>query len=563
MSEDREDLPHGWVRTTIGEVVSPSVEQKAPGVSEEFTYVEISSIDNTQKIIVSPAILLGSKAPTRARQRLKTGDVLVSLTRPNLNAVALIPPKLEGAIGSTGFDVLRPLLVNPSWIFYTVQHPDFIAEMSRRVLGVVYPAIRPKDVRSYSFPLPPLAEQKRIIGEIEKQFTLLDTAVRALERIKTRLKHYRASVLKAAYQGRLVPNEAELARLEGRTHEPPVMPLGDDESESSANLLPGSGELPNGWTWASVGQLAANEPNSITDGPFGSNLKTSHYTDHGPRVIRLQNIGDGEFVNEEAHISESHYKSLIKHKTEAGDLVIAMLGDRLPRACIIPEWLGPAVVKADCVRFKPNSRAALSRYLNLALNAEPTRDKVSSLVHGVGRPRLNLREIKSILLPIPPLAEQARIADEADRRLSLLVEVQLAVNLALERAQVLRQEILRKAFKGDLAPQRHEDEPADVLFERIQAATRALQSKSRSAKPLRMTQKNSRVTHHMKDLLDVLIEAGEPLSPEALFDAAGFDRESVDSVDSFYEALKRHIELGSIAEKRSRRSLVKVYAVKQ
>ena len=61
-------------------------------------------------------------------------------------------------------------------------------------------------------------------------------------------------------------------------------------------------DLPRGWTRVSVEELAANEPRALTDGPFGSNLKTSHYTDEGPRVIRLQNVGDGVFHYERAHI---------------------------------------------------------------------------------------------------------------------------------------------------------------------------------------------------------------------------------------------------------------------
>jgi type I restriction enzyme, S subunit len=69
-------------------------------------------------------------------------------------------------------------------------------------------------------------------------------------------------------------------------------------------------KLPHGWAWAALSQLASSERNSITDGPFGSNLKTAHYTKSGPRVIRLQNIGDGKFIDEHAHISEEHFHFL-------------------------------------------------------------------------------------------------------------------------------------------------------------------------------------------------------------------------------------------------------------
>src|SRR5262245_6005410 len=93
--------------------------------------------------------------------------------------------------------------------------------------------------------------------------------------------------------------------------------------------------LPNGWCWATVEMLAMDSLGSITDGPFGSNLKTEHYTESGPRVIRLQNIGDGKFIDEQAHISESHFRKLVKHEVRTGDIVVAMLGETLPRACMI------------------------------------------------------------------------------------------------------------------------------------------------------------------------------------------------------------------------------------
>ena len=71
--------------------------------------------------------------------------------------------------------------------------------------------------------------------------------------------------------------------------------------------------LPQGWAWINVNDLAS-APQDITDGPFGSNLKTEHYTPAGPRVIRLQNIGDGFFLDEKAHIAPSHFERLKKHE---------------------------------------------------------------------------------------------------------------------------------------------------------------------------------------------------------------------------------------------------------
>lgn len=202
-------------------------------------------------------------------------------------------------------------------------------------------------------------------------------------------------------------------------------------------------ELPTGWTWVTLAELAAREANSITDGPFGSNLKTAHYVDAGPRVIRLQNIGDGHFVDARAHISADHFVKLKKHRVFEGDVVIAALGEHLPRACVIPGSIGLAIVKADCIRFKPDPRLADARFLNWMLNAEPTRRRTAAVVHGVGRPRMNLGEIRVLQLPMAPFPEQKRIVaaiEEQFTRLDAAVTslLRARANLIRYRAAVFR-----------------------------------------------------------------------------------------------------------------------------
>src|SRR6266487_4781961 len=198
----------------IGELTEARVAQSRPN-GHEFTYVDISSINRETKRIERPAAIPCGKAPSRARQVLRAGDVLVSMTRPNLNAVAIVPPELDGSIGSTGFHVLRAKDAAPGFLYYAVQTPAFIDAMCRKVQGALYPAVRPKDISSFILPPFSLAEQQRIVAEIEKQFTRLDAGVASLRRVQAALKRYRASVLKAACEGRLVPTEAELARREG------------------------------------------------------------------------------------------------------------------------------------------------------------------------------------------------------------------------------------------------------------------------------------------------------------------------------------------------------------
>lgn len=309
--------------------------------------------------------------------------------------------------------VLRPgpeLL--PKYLLYVLQSPSVKDRLLAQVAGVAITRLTLKKLKESCIPVAPLSEQHRIVAEIEEQLSRLEAGVAALKRVQANLKRYRASVLSAAILGE----------------------------------LDGSGGT-DGWTQSEIQALAAKEPNSITDGPFGSKLKTAHYTSTGPRVIRLQNIGDGVFVDEKAHISEDHFASLSKHRVFPGDLVIAGLGETLPRACLIPDDIGPAIVKADCIRFKAGG-SVLPKYLKYALNADKTRRATKERMHGVGRPRLNLGEIKSIIVPVPPLARQREIVEEVDRRLSVVEELETQVRADLARADRLRQAILSSAFSS-------------------------------------------------------------------------------------------------------------------
>src|ERR1039458_7898667 len=146
----------------LGELSEGRVAQDGPQGRREFTYVDISSIDRETKRIVDPKVLPAAKAPSRAKQVLQAGDVLVSMTRPNLNAVALVPPGLDGAIGSTGFHVLRPKDAEPGFLYYAVQTTDFIDAMCQKVQGALYPAVRPKDISSFCVHPFSFSQQRRI-----------------------------------------------------------------------------------------------------------------------------------------------------------------------------------------------------------------------------------------------------------------------------------------------------------------------------------------------------------------------------------------------------------------
>ncbi|MDX6257163.1 MAG: type restriction enzyme subunit [Frankiales bacterium] len=222
--------------------------------------------------------------------------------------------------------------------------------------------------------------------------------------------------------------------------------------------------LPRDWDLVSLNELQADEPRAITDGPFGSHLTSAHYTEQGPRVVRLQNIGDGRFVDARAHISRQHFESLRAHEVVAGDLLVASLGHDPPRACLAPSALGPAIVKADCIRVRLKASVD-PRWVMYALQTPAVRRWASNKMYGVGRPRLGLKTIRAIPVPLPPLGEQRRIVQILEDHLSRLDAASANVSSSLIRAQGWRRSatdrvVWSEGAEGLLAV-------ADVLAEKM------------------------------------------------------------------------------------------------
>jgi len=518
-------LPEGWALTKVSDI-STMVTKGTTPTTHGFAYqdsgvrfVKVESLAN-HRIAHERCVYIGNDAhQALKRSQLSPGDVLISIAG-TLGRVAVVQDQDVPANTNQAVALIR-LTGEP--------HPEYVAHaldssVAKKAVeeggrGVGLQNLNLGQVSGLPVVFAPVPEQERIVKALDSYFSRLDDAVATLERVQRNLKRYRASVLKAAVEGRLVPTEAELARTEGRDYEPADVLLarilkerkarwlgreaekrrakaeakatkaakswtkGDEEAalakaravaakkykapaSPDTSALP---ELPEGWCWVTVDQLTSDEPWSLTDGPFGSNLKTAHYTDAGPRVVRLQNIGDGEFKDAEAHISEEHYNSLLKHAVHAGDLVVSSLGEELPRACAVPDSLGPAIVKADCIRFAPDVQLSAARFVMHALNSTPTRRRTEKLVHGVGRPRIGLTLLRRVPLPLPPLAEQRRIANEIDRTLSVATHACDEVAAQNDRVGRLRQSILKWAFGGKLVDQDPNDEPASVLLERIKA----------------------------------------------------------------------------------------------
>ena len=149
---------------------------------KKFRYIDLSAVDQEAKAITAAALVEPQDAPSRARQLVRTNDILVSTVRPNLNAVARVTEEFDGATASTGFCVLRPSpdKVDSTYLFHWVRTPRFIEDMVRNATGASYPAVSDRIVKASLFPLPPLDEQRRIAAILDEADALRQKRKRAI-----------------------------------------------------------------------------------------------------------------------------------------------------------------------------------------------------------------------------------------------------------------------------------------------------------------------------------------------------------------------------------------------
>jgi type I restriction enzyme, S subunit len=206
-----------------------------------------------------------------------------------------------------------------------------------------------------------------------------------------------------------------------------------------------------GWRTVRLGDITSEE-SAFCDGPFGSNLKTEHYTASGARVVRLQNIGAGKFLdNDRAYISVEHFQSLRTHSVEPGDVVVAALGNGARpagRACQIPSDFGPGIVKADCFRLRMPDDVVFAPYLIAILNSPMFLSQIADRLRGATRPRMTLAILKDTLIPLPPLSEQERVAAILNEKMVVIEQARVAAAEQSASATHLEAAYFRQAFQS-------------------------------------------------------------------------------------------------------------------
>jgi len=315
-------------------------------------------------------------------------------------------------IDTTYFVKHDPRVTNLRWLYFLLKSIGL--ERLNKTTGV--PGLNRTDAYAEHCTLPPPSEQRRIVE-------ILDQAD-ALCKLRGEADAKAARILPALF----------------------LKMFGDPATN------------PMGWPKAQVRDLATK----YSDGPFGSNLKSSHYVPFGVRVIRLQNIGIGLFDDsDKAYISKDHFSSLARHECLSGDVLIGTLGDPNLRACIQPAKLEVALNKADCVQLRVNPEIATNEYVCWLLNMPSTLGLAKALVLGQTRTRISMGRLGELEVPRPPIdlqrafSRQAQVVRDACERW-------LAAGAQIED---IFKSLLQRAFSGQLTAEWRQAHLQELLVE--------------------------------------------------------------------------------------------------
>lgn len=183
----------------------------------------------------------------------------------------------------------------------------------------------------------------------------------------------------------------------------------------------------------------------FTGGPFGSNLKSSDYTDDGVRIIQLQNIGDGVFLDD-YKIFTSHTKAdeLISCNIYPGEIILSKMGDPVARACIIPPMHDRFLMCSDGIRLSVDQRRFCTHFIYTMINAPEFREKAANAGTGSTRKRIGLTELRNLELNCPALPEQTAIAtvlSDMDAELATL-------EARRDKTRALKQAMMQELLTG-------------------------------------------------------------------------------------------------------------------
>ena len=386
--------------------------RKSPNKS--FLYVDISSIDRSLKVITSTPEMLGSEAPSRARKEIREGDVLVSTVRPNLNAVAMVPPELDGQIASTGFCVLRPNLstINGKYLFYFTTTQDFISVLTSKVRGAHYPAVSDGDVKGLDLPLPTPSEQRRIVEILDQADALCKKRAEA-----------------DAKAARILP--ALFYKM-----------FGDPATN------------PKGWPVRALRDVTIGKPQ------YGANARATAWSKGKPRYVRITDITDVGRLRKVGAMTLD-LDNWEPYRLVPGDLLFARSGNTVGKTYIYHQEDGLCAYAGYLIRFRANTEHVKPWYLFALTQTDYYRNWVESRKRVAGQPNINGKEYASLQIPCPPVPLQRRFT----KILEKLIGLREKRFTSTDKIDHLFNVLLYRAFTGDLTAQWREAHMKELLSE--------------------------------------------------------------------------------------------------
>ena len=482
----REAPPAGWTKTTVGEVGRVQLgRQRSPknhSGPHMRPYLRVANVFE-DRINLDDVMEMNFTPAEYEVFKLEPGDILLNEGQ-SLELVgrpAMYRGEMPGACFTNSLVRFQagPLL-DPKfalYVFLGYLHTGRFQRIATNTVNIAHlGAGRFADVE---FWLPPRSEQERIVAKVDELFSDLDAGIASLKRAKANLKRYRASVLKAAVEGRLTEEwrkthpQAEdgqmlldrilrerrekwerdqLAGFAAKRKEPPTnwQTKYEEPSATEASELPA---LPEGWIWVPMARLAEDAPHAIGAGPFGTIFKAKDFRPTGIPVIFLRHVRASYYSTAKpGFMARDVWEKLFRdeYTINGTELLVTKLGDPPGTACLYPSGIGPAMVTPDVIQMRVRNDVASADFLMHYLNSKIGQAFTTGKAFGTTRLRLTLPLFKDLPVPLPPRTEQQQIVTVVGERLSQVDAAAKTIDAELMRSKRLRQSILKRAFEGTL-----------------------------------------------------------------------------------------------------------------
>lgn len=348
---------------------------------------------------------------------LQKGDLLIARMPDPLGRCCIFPLESnDGHVTVVDVCVIRAgkSSVDHKFLMYLINSPEIRTQISSLQSGSTRKRISRKNLATVALPIAPLNEQRRIVARIEELFSELDKGVESLKTARSQLKIYRQAVLKHAFEGKLTAQWRE----------------GNNKHDS--------------WSETTLGSLLSY----LTSGSRGW---ADYYSSEGDLFIRAQNLKyDRLELEDVAYVQLPDKSEGMRTRVEIGDLLITITGANVTKTGCVQHNLGKAYVSQHVALCRPIESVS-TEFLYWYLIAETFgRKQLNELAYGAGKPGLNLNNIRSVKVSLPCLKEQKQIVLQIRNLLSIEDNLADSIDVELQRVELLRQSILKKAFSGQL-----------------------------------------------------------------------------------------------------------------